>query len=131
MSERRSREQKAEHRSRLGRSVAQCGQDWPSGSLSSTPPHCMARLRSRLAFGLSSQHHHERMAVETDKTETGRVVGGCARGQLTLSEAANRLTVSRWRIQEILQEAGVESRLGPADVEEAQREVDVALNIGE
>jgi predicted HTH domain antitoxin len=73
------------------------------------------------------------MATEPDESdeELARVVGGYALGHLTLGEAAERLDVSRWRMKEILEGAGVELRLGLADEEDARREVDVALNLDE
>lgn len=60
--------------------------------------------------------------------ELALIVGQYALGELTLGQAAERAGVSRFRMREVLQEAGVEVRLGPADQTEAADEVDVALD---
>lgn len=61
--------------------------------------------------------------------ELALIVGQYALGRLTLGQAAARAGVSRWEMRDLLGEAGVELRLGPRDEEDAEREVDVALDL--
>lgn len=60
-----------------------------------------------------------------EETELATVVGLYALGELTLGEAADRLDVSRIRMQEILHDLGVDLRLGPRTTGEAVEELDV------
>lgn len=64
-----------------------------------------------------------------DSSELAETIGLYALGEISLGKAAERAGVSRWRMQEILTEAGVELRLGPQSEEELQDEVDVALDL--
>ena len=61
-----------------------------------------------------------------DDVDLATVVGRYALEELTLGEAAERADVSKIRMQEILNEAGAELRLGPETSEDARSEVDVA-----
>lgn len=65
------------------------------------------------------------LATADDDTELATVIGLYALGELTLGEAADRIDVSRVRMQEILNDAGVELRLGPRTRTEARDELDV------
>lgn len=67
----------------------------------------------------------------SDDVELATVVGRYALGELTLGEAAEHADVSKIRMQEILNEAGVELRLGPETSEDAQNEADVARRANE
>ncbi|WP_135823417.1 UPF0175 family protein [Halorussus ruber] len=67
----------------------------------------------------------------SDDAELATIVGRYALGELTLGEAAERADVSKIRMQEILNEAGVELRLGPETSEDARSEVDVARRANE
>lgn len=73
----------------------------------------------------------DRRAEDVDEDELALIIGQYALRQLTLGQAAERAGVSRWQMRDILRDAGVEIRLGPSDKEDAQREVDVALNLDE
>lgn len=64
-----------------------------------------------------------------DSSELAETIGLYALGEISLGKAAERADVSRWEMQEILKEAGVELRLGPQSEEELQDEVDVALDL--
>ena len=61
-----------------------------------------------------------------DDVDLATIIGRYALGELTLGEAAEHTGVSKIRMQEILNEAGVELRLGPETKEDAKNEVDVA-----
>ncbi|MFC7007962.1 UPF0175 family protein [Halalkalicoccus salilacus] len=61
--------------------------------------------------------------------ELATVIGLYALGELTMGQAAERLDISRFRMQEILHDTGIELRLGPSDIEDASDEVDVALDL--
>jgi predicted HTH domain antitoxin len=67
-------------------------------------------------------------AVE-DKEQLATTIGLYVLGEISLGKAAERTDVTRWEMEEILQEAGVELRLGPQSMEELEDEVDVALDL--
>ena len=67
-------------------------------------------------------------AVE-DKEQLATTIGLYVLGEISLGKAAERTDVTRWEMEEILQEAGVELRLGPQSMEELKDEVDVALDL--
>ncbi|MFD1571249.1 UPF0175 family protein [Halorubrum laminariae] len=64
-----------------------------------------------------------------DKEQLATTIGLYVLGEISLGKAAERTGVTRWEIEEILQEAGVELRLGPQSMDEFEDEVDVALNL--
>ncbi|PSP38767.1 hypothetical protein BRD20_01600 [Halobacteriales archaeon SW_8_65_20] len=70
------------------------------------------------------------MASETfndaEKTEFATIIGLYALGELTLGEAANRAEISKFRMQERLNEHGITLRLGPETMAEARAEVETA-----
>ena len=68
---------------------------------------------------------------ESDDSELATVIGLYALRELTLGEAAQRVGVSKIRMQDILNEAGVSLRLGPRTKEDAQSEVNVARRANE
>lgn len=51
------------------------------------------------------------------------------RGEISLGKAARLAGVSRFDMPDILREHGVEVKLGPDDMEDAKREIDVARNL--
>jgi predicted HTH domain antitoxin len=67
-------------------------------------------------------------AVE-EKEQLATTIGLYVLGEISLGKAAERTGVTRWEMEEILQEAGVELRLGPESMDELEDEVDVALNL--
>jgi len=67
-------------------------------------------------------------AVE-DKQELATTVGLYVLGEISLGKAAARTGVTRWEMEEILQEAGIELQLGPQSIDELEDEVDVALEL--
>ena len=67
-------------------------------------------------------------AVE-DKEQLATTIGLYVLGEISLGKAAERTDVTRWEMEEILQEAGVELRLGPQSMDELEDEVDVALDL--
>lgn len=67
-------------------------------------------------------------AVE-EKEQLATTIGLYVLGEISLGKVAERTGVTRWEMEEILQEAGVELRLGPESMDELEDEVDVALNL--
>jgi len=67
-------------------------------------------------------------AVE-DKEQLATTIGLYVLGEISLGKAAERTGVTRWEMEEILQEAGVKLRLGPQSMDELEDEVDVALDL--
>ena len=63
-----------------------------------------------------------------DKEELATTIGLYVLGEISLGKAAERAGVTRWEMEEILQETGVELQLGPQSMEELEDEVDVALD---
>ena len=70
-----------------------------------------------------------RRARAEDSGELAETIGLYALGEISLGKAAERADVSRWEMQEILEDAGVELRLGPQSEEELEDEVDVSLDL--
>lgn len=69
----------------------------------------------------------DRRTLNVEDDELALLIGQYALGQLTLGQTAERAGVSRWRMRDILDDAGVEIRLGPTDDEDAADEVETAL----
>jgi len=69
-----------------------------------------------------------RNAVE-DKQELATTIGLYVPSARSLGKAAERTGVTRWEMEELLQEAGVELQLGPQSMDELEDEVDVALDL--
>lgn len=67
-------------------------------------------------------------AVE-DKEQLATTIGLYVLGEISLGKAAERTGVTRWEMEEIFQEAGIELQLGPQSMEELEDEVDVALDL--
>jgi len=67
-------------------------------------------------------------AVE-DKEQLATTIGLYVLGEISLGKAAERTGVTRWEMEEILQEAGIKLRLGPQSMDELEDEVDVALDL--
>lgn len=64
-----------------------------------------------------------------DDEDIATAIGLYALGELTLGQAAERVGVSRFKMRDILVDAGVELRLGPRTKEEAQEEIDTAADV--
>lgn len=64
-----------------------------------------------------------------DTEELATTIGLYVLGEISLGKAAERTGVTRWEMEEILQEAGVELQLGPQSMDELEDEVDVALDL--
>jgi len=63
-----------------------------------------------------------------DTEEFATTVGLYFLGEISLGKAAERTSVTRWEMEEILQEVGVELRFRPQSMEDLVDEVDVALD---
>jgi predicted HTH domain antitoxin len=64
-----------------------------------------------------------------NEEELATTIGLYVLGEISLGKAAERTGVTRWEMEEILQEAGIELRLGPQTKDDLDDEVDVALEI--
>jgi predicted HTH domain antitoxin len=64
-----------------------------------------------------------------NKEELATTIGLYVLGEISLGKAAERTGVTRWEMEEILQDAGVELRLGPQTKDDLDDEVDVALDL--
>lgn len=64
-----------------------------------------------------------------NKEKLATAIGLYILGEISLGKAAERTGVTRWEMEEILQDAGVELRLGPQTKDDLDDEVDVALDI--
>jgi predicted HTH domain antitoxin len=64
-----------------------------------------------------------------NKEELATTIGLYVLGEISLGKAAERTGVTRWEMEEILQNAGVELRLGPQIKDDLDNEIDVALDI--
>jgi len=66
----------------------------------------------------------DRREPDSDTEELATTIGLYVLGEISLGKAAERTGVSRWEMQEILQDNDVEPRLGPASVEDAAEEIE-------
>ena len=64
-----------------------------------------------------------------DTEQLATTIGLYVLGEISLGKAAERTGVSRWEMEDLLQEAGVELRLGPESTEDLESEVDIALDL--
>ena len=64
-----------------------------------------------------------------DTEQLANTIGLYVLGEISLGKAAERTGVSRWEMEDLLQEAGVELRLGPESTEDLESEVDIALDL--
>jgi Uncharacterised protein family (UPF0175). len=64
-----------------------------------------------------------------DKQELATTIGLYVLGEISLGKAAERTGVTRWEMEELLQEAGIELRLGPQSMDKLEDAVDVALDL--
>lgn len=63
------------------------------------------------------------------EAELAEAIGLFILGKISLGKAAERAGVSRWEMESILEEAGVERRYGPQSTADLDDEVDAALDI--
>jgi len=64
-----------------------------------------------------------------DTEQLATTIGLYVLGEISLGKAAERTGVTRWEMEDLLEEAGVELRLGPESMEDLESEVDVALDL--
>jgi len=57
------------------------------------------------------------------------VVGLYILGEVSLGEAARRTDYTRWEFRQLLLDHGVQPRLGPVDMEDADHEVEAARDL--
>jgi predicted HTH domain antitoxin len=65
--------------------------------------------------------------VDADEDDLAYAIGRYALGGISIGKAASLARIDRWTMIDVLEEAGVEVRLGPQSVEDARREAAVAL----
>jgi predicted HTH domain antitoxin len=63
--------------------------------------------------------------IEAFATTVGRYV----LGEISLGKAAERVGLTRWELEDLLEEAGVELRLGPQSREALDDDINTALTI--
>ncbi|WP_267643522.1 UPF0175 family protein [Haloarchaeobius amylolyticus] len=64
--------------------------------------------------------------------ETGKLataIGLYILGEISLGKAAERVGITRWEMEDLLDDLGIDARYGPKSREELDSEVDVALNL--
>lgn len=66
---------------------------------------------------------------ENEDARRGAAIHLYATGEISLGKAARLAGVSRFDMPTLLREHGVEVQLGPEDMDDAQREIDVARNL--
>lgn len=66
----------------------------------------------------------DRRGAEVDTDELATTIGLYVLGEISLGRAAERVGVTRWEMQELLEEHGVEPRLGPTDMDDAADEIE-------
>ena len=71
----------------------------------------------------------DRSSSVDDRGVFATAVGRYVLGEISLGKAAERVGVTRWELEVLLQEAGVDLRLGPQSMDELAEEVDAALGI--
>lgn len=66
----------------------------------------------------------DRRGAEVDTDELATTIGLYVLGEISLGKAAERVGVTRWEMRELLEEHGVEPRLGPTDMDDAADEIE-------
>ena len=66
----------------------------------------------------------DRHRVDPETEELATTIGLYVLREISLGKAAERYGVSRWEMQDILKDHGVEPRLGPTDMDEAKEEIE-------
>lgn len=61
--------------------------------------------------------------------ELAEAIGLFVLGEISLGNAAERADVSRWEMESILKDAGVDRRYGPRSADELDEEIGTALDI--
>lgn len=64
-----------------------------------------------------------------DRDELATAIGLYVLGEVSVGKAAEQAGVTRWEFLDILQEAGIPTRLGPRTKEEAQEDTEAALDV--
>lgn len=66
---------------------------------------------------------------EPGDDELATAIGRYVLGEISLGRAAENVGMTRWELEELLDEAGFSALYGPRSAEELQDEVDVALDL--
>lgn len=65
----------------------------------------------------------DRRSGEIPTDELATTIGLYVLGEISLGKAADRIGISRWEMQDLLTESGIEPRLGPTEFEDAEDEI--------
>ena len=66
----------------------------------------------------------DRRGAGSDTEEVATAIGLYVLDEISLGKAAERLGVTRWEMRDILEESGIDTKLGPEDMEEAREEIE-------
>jgi len=66
----------------------------------------------------------DRRDAGTDTEELATTIGLYVLGEISLGKAAEQIGVTRWEMRDILEDNGIEPRLGPSDMDEAREEIE-------
>jgi hypothetical protein len=72
---------------------------------------------------------HPSTPVSDDTEAFVTAVGRYVLGEISLGKAAERVGLTRWELEDFLEEAGVDTRLGPQSRDDLDENVDTALTI--
>jgi predicted HTH domain antitoxin len=68
-------------------------------------------------------------ASKESQNDLATIIGLYALGELSLGQAAQEADVSQQEFRKILSNTSIEARVGPNDLDDAQDEVDTALDV--
>lgn len=67
--------------------------------------------------------------TSSDSTDLATAIGLSLLGEISLGKASERVGLSRWEMQDLLEELDIDTRQGPRTLEELQADVDVVLAV--
>jgi predicted HTH domain antitoxin len=88
-----------------------------------------ARPARRILPSGENAHRRPARCARGTSASLATTIGHYVLSEVSLGKAAERTGVTRWGMEEILQEAGVKPRLGPPSMDDLEDEIDVALEV--
>jgi predicted HTH domain antitoxin len=70
-----------------------------------------------------------RERISADSNELATAIGLYLLGEISLGKASERVGLSRWEMQDLLEALDIDTRQGPRTLEELQVDVGVALEL--